>query len=428
MKRLLSVIFVFGLISSAIIFTSCDKETPKVSFVKANYPSQCVFSKNENGYKNSNTAYEIVSDVFSDTSIDFKYSGATAGKLYQVSCYVFVENYSVENSDGKNVVIATNLKDDINSKTVYSNSVKSNTYDTENNRDGWVKLKKIVKADSKDINFSVVFGWKDNKSIGDFYVDKVDVKKVSKLSTYKVVKSKDKTVEMLFYKSDLEKYCNNQSKLNDYVNCISRFRGKLVNLVGDDFTDKSTFLFTETQSKFGYAGAPIYISRKSVSDVLKSIDDFNKKNLSEYTYGLLHEMSHTFDRICGNSIDKRWLFDSEFWADFKVACMLENHYKIKNQKVINYYEDDYLSNGIYTSEALVKYYLKDMEKSFSVNYKGLSETLKTINKIEKEKIPNSNYDRFSLFNDTFKNNSDVDLEKILSHKQWETIALYMKDT
>ena len=45
----------------------------------------------------------------------------------------------------------------------------------------------------------------------------------------------------------------------------------------------------------------------------------------------------------------------------------------------------------------------------------------------KEKIPNSNYNKFILFNDTFKNNSNVDLKKTLSQKQWETITLYMKD-
>lgn len=431
MRKLLSIICTLPLLLAFVFFTACNDSNKGLVFVKANHSKDIIFSEGVTGYKNSKTAYEIIADDYTSASLDYEFRGAKKGKLYEISCYVNILDYAVENPDGKTVVIYSKSDEDINSEIVYSNTVNSNTEDIDNNSDGWVKLKKIVMADSSNIiKFSVVLGWDDNKSKGSYYVDCVNIKPVSEISTYKTFKSNDKSIEMLFYTSDINNYCENEESLYDYINKISEYRKELINFTGVDFTEgKSVFLFTENQDKFGYAGVPIYISRNNAKDILASVDDFKNKNCDEYTYGLLHEISHTFDRICGEAMDKRWLFDSEFWADFKVACLLEkNHYLINDEKVLNYYkEENYLDNGLYTSEGLVCKLLEIINMNFDKNYQTLSTTFKRLNESDDNPISMNNYKKFISFVHTFEECGNINISDSFSDKEWKTVVEYFKN-
>ncbi len=150
------------------------------------------------------------------------------------------------------------------------------------------------------------------------------------------------------------KYIKNNISYNNLVRWLDHLDAaydSYYNLVGAKPNNGDTINLVSSDKDIGYMWvypntSTIYWNEDYIADGLKQINKYD-----DWHFGALHEMGHLFD------LDDIWTFDSEFFANFKMAyvfyerdgefrVMIDNRIVTKYSDVVNFYYSG--SGGSYT--------------------------------------------------------------------------------
>lgn len=369
------------------------------------------------GVKDKKTAYEFLFYDYSFAKMNYTVQNLQKDKFYEISAYVCSSELNCNNTDD-GVKIKYNNDSDITSSFVFSNYINSST----DNGDElvWKKISKVVYCYDGNIDFSILLGSEEAKLKGDISVDEVSVKPVEELDDYCIFSSDDKCINAVFLKSDVENSKVKDANIVSYLNFISKCRKSLNDLIGDDYTyGKTNFVLTSQKADFGNAGYPIFIDESKALSVLNNISKFNDSKVCNIeTFALIHEMSHTFDRICGENDDKIWQFDSEFWANLKTFIVLDCLNIRQGDDVKERFNTEYAKkNNVYSSDDFAKNFYEISKKD---NFKTLKKVFRKYDSIDTSNL-NSDYDKFKRFEEIYNEVSNEKLKDEFSKDKWKTI-------
>lgn len=152
---------------------------------------------------------------------------------------------------------------------------------------------------------------------------------------------------------DFEKYLKDNISYNRFIRWLDHLDAayeSYYNLVGAKPNNGAVINIVSSSENYGHMWvygntSTIYWNQKYIATDLKQIDKED-----DWHFGTLHEMGHLFD------LDDRWNFDSEFFANFKMAYVfyeLDGNFRVKlRNKILTKYSEiiDY-----YYSESDVSY-------------------------------------------------------------------------
>ena len=421
LKNLLLYIVCISMFSS--LFTSCSSKKQNIELEKYSFSLNEVLNPNAE-FQDEKVAYQVDFSDYGNGAMNFQCDSIMPNSFYEISLYIYSEDLQFGNQDSPGIYIKYESDKNNNSDVVFSNDVREPT--TDKNSDDvfeWKKLTLTVYSyDNDKINFSLVFGDDTKKGKGTIYVDDISVKNIKDLNNYSIVNSNDDSIIMVL-KKKIDNQTHQQMKL--YLDRLSDFRKVLTECVSDDYTyGKTIYLVTQNIDAFGYAGLPIYLNNEELDRIISSALDYNLNRCFDIiTYAMLHEMSHTFDRICGEKTDRIWQFNSEVLANAKSVYVLDK-LKINCDNVLNQAlkTNGTEIKGIYSDEYASKLFIEIGRKNWSIYKKVFSEYQN-----QKNLSLDTDYKKFCKFVELYNHFSSEPLESLISKKDWIIIKNYYKN-
>lgn len=392
-----------------------------------------VFTYNALGKFKRNTAVKINSVDYSESYLTYRISAGKPYQFYVITAWVKTEDFHLQKSSGNGISIMVNDPSDHNSKFVYSDMIRGDTYEISENDNGWVQLSCVVKLDSQGkLTFNIRTGCEKNKSKGTVLIDQVKVTPIKKDGNYLFYTSKDGTIRMVFRKMDVESSGITSNKICEWLDVYSKLRKSMKWLVGDlePYEGTTDFILTENLSHYGLAGNPIYINSADISKELRKIELDSSSENNNILWGFVHEMGHTFDGVASDKMDMRWVFDSEFFATFKcVYSLYSNGYGLGGDVFVG--ENVYLhfsgamplSSRVYDYQGFM-YQLMEIMNTFDNNggWEVLHKTFISFNELSVDDIPQTNIDKFILFIRLLSENSGIDIKNQFTKKEWNVLV------
>lgn len=354
---------------------------------------------------------------------DFKFlHDCTPESFYTIICKVNLRKSRFEHSSKPAVILYTDRSFDFNGEIVVSD-LSYGEYEEINKE--FVEIRRTVKSDSDGkIGFELKIGTEDNAMSGEVFVDSVQVIPAESDDRYLVAKSEDGTIRMVIDADDFNKADITYAELVAWLNMCSEIRKDIKCLVGDiePYNGRSDYILTEEFKYYGLSGDPIYINKNFVSDEFVQLS-FGKDESSMFNvlWKYVHELSHSFDGIEGSNIEKKWNFDSEFFANLKMACVFDkNEYTINGKNIRSFFSDrDTLKNGVYSSDGFLYKFLIALE-GYDL-WAVLNDVFSHINSINT--IPTTDNERFALFWNTLNNTMGFNVEELFFEEEWNTVAV-----
>ncbi len=369
------------------------------------------------GVKDKKTAYEFLFYDYSFAKMNYTVQDLQKDKFYEISAYICSSELNCNNADD-GVKIKYNNESDMTSSFIFSNYINSST----DNGDelAWKKISRIVYCYDGKIDFSILLGSEEAKLKGDVSVDEISVKPVEEVDECCIFSSDDKCINAVFLKTDIQKSKAKDTDIVSYLNFLSKCRKSLKELVGNDYTyGKTNFVLTSQKADFGNAGYPVYIDESQVLNVLNNVSKFNESKVCNIeTFALIHEMSHTFDRICGEYDDRIWQFDSEFWANLKTFYVLDSLDITQGDDVKERFNTGYTkNNNVYSSDDFANRFFEISKKD---DFKTLKKVFEKYDSVDTSSM-NSDYDKFKKFEEIYNEVSSEKLKDEFSKNEWKTI-------
>lgn len=392
-----------------------------------------IFTQNTLGKYNHNTSMKVDSTDYTESYLTYNISSGSPYQFYVITAWIKAEDFHLQNSTGYGISIMVNDLSDHNSRYVYSKMLRENTQKIFENDEGWVQLCRVVKLDSLgNLTFNIRTGWAKNKSKGTVLIDQVKATPIKENSNYLLYTSTDGTIRMVFKKMDVERSGINSQKINDWLDVYSNLRKSIKWLVGnlEPYEGTTDFILTENLTHYGLAGNPIYINSTDISRELGKIELDASSNNNDLLWGLVHEMGHTFDGVASNKIDMRWAFDKEFFATLKCVYSLYNSgYGLGGDSFVgekvrfHFSRATPLSGGVYNYEGFM-YRLMQIMNAFDNKggWEALHKTFISFNQLSFDNVPQTNIDRFILFNRLLSESSGVDIEDQFTKEEWNVLV------
>lgn len=325
------------------------------------------------------------------------------------------------------VSLFVNSVSDYNRKVVTSN-LSIEEYNAKQD-DGYT-LKRVIKTNKDgEIDFSLVLGNNDNFFTGQISIYDVVIIPIEECKDYKLVKSKDNRVRMVFREDDIKDSKITDERLQEWIDLYSEFRKDLIWLTGgkDPFGASTDYILTETFAYYALAGNPIYMNVNFVLEDLKSINLEPGHKDSNVLWAYVHEMSHTFDGIEGSGIEGAWNFDREFFATLKSLYPLSKHnYSMGNdgyigEDIIEHFSyTDTLKNGIYSTDGFVYTFINTIKKYDDDYWEHLHNVFVELQDVKDNELTDN--EKFSLFWDALNKELGVNFEELLTEKERKAIS------
>ncbi|MCL1987262.1 MAG: M60 family metallopeptidase, partial [Firmicutes bacterium] len=168
------------------------------------------------------------------------------------------------------------------------------------------------------------------------------------------------------------------------------------------------------------SGNPILINRPYMPEFIGQINSHG-----DWGFGVIHEFGHNFD-------SSRWNFDVEFFANFKMAYVVDRHNAtvLTNytglQDLIRYYRTDANPSGsglayvdsiaknIYHHDGLTYNFLIIQQK---IGWEPLRQTFRYFNDLQTSQVPASNIDKLNLFLTKLSDFSNQDVFAMLTAQE-----------
>ncbi|MCL1987801.1 MAG: M60 family metallopeptidase, partial [Firmicutes bacterium] len=168
------------------------------------------------------------------------------------------------------------------------------------------------------------------------------------------------------------------------------------------------------------SGNPILINRPYMPEFIGQINSHG-----DWGFGVIHEFGHNFD-------SSRWNFDVEFFANFKMAYVVDRHNAtvLTNytglQDLIRYYRTDANPSGkglayvdsiaknIYHHDGLTYNFLMIQQK---IGWEPFRQTFRYFNDLQTSQVPASNIDKLNLFLTKLSDFSNQDVFAMLTAQE-----------
>jgi hypothetical protein len=244
----------------------------------------------------------------------------------------------------------------------------------------------------------------------DHWTDKwmPEIRLVAKLPKPPEVLVRSETSNLIFNfeQVDINRFAG--SNYTTWKNRMDAVYSNLYDLTGAKQHSGSKIEIQSTRDKipnyWGLSGNPILVNQKYVPDM---IDKVNTQG--DWVFGVMHELGHDFDSY-------RWNFDSEFFANFKMAYSVDRN----NAKVYvgytNYYTglsalrqyyksysnpngggisyDQSVARGSYHHDGLT-YSMLNIQQN--IGWEPFRQTFRYFNNLQSNEIPATNIGKFNLF-------------------------------
>jgi hypothetical protein len=238
-----------------------------------------------------NTSISIQSSNFNHAAFNYTVNNLNANQIYEATVDIKGENIIAEDGSGLGAVIDAN--------TWYT-SIQSTTGSY-----GWRKVRFVFQTDdSGNSNLRLQLGHWGRLAKGKVYFDNFEIKPFS---------GKQFSGGKIRLDIDTEDCIISDSKIQSYVNDLGQVYTKYQELTGHAPYNGSTvdIVFSDYHYAYGLASNPISINKRFAQDILSRFGTNN-----DYDFGVLHEIGHVFDQ-------DKWNFHAEFWANTKMAYVLE---------------------------------------------------------------------------------------------------------
>ncbi len=414
-KRTIAILCVIVLLFTSIVSGCASREEIKVDVINKEIADSVEFVNNTDNIDEYG-AYQLSSDMYSHSKLNFE-CAVEKDTFYKISTLVYSDDLNSVHKDEKAIFFSSNMPNEINAEYVTSNSINSPTI-TNDGEYSWEEITFCTYSyDNETLLFSLQIGNESNEVKGNLYIDEITVTPINNDS---IISSDDGSVVMAFNNSvddDLE-------ALVCYANALSNCRKSMVNFVGDDYTSgKTVFIITQDIEVFGLAGTPIYVDSKQYDSIISSANFYFRKNkFDDVLFAFVHEMSHTFDRICGECDDKLWQFDSEVLASTKaIFALSDNGLSYSNDDVFllfkSYNTED---NNVFSDEFLTR---KLIEIAYRDGWNVFSSVIKRFGKINPSDVDTAKK-KFDKFVEIYNSITNTRFENNFTKKEWNMIYSY----
>ena len=295
--------------------------------------------------------------------------------------------------------------------------------------DGYV-LKRVIKTNKEgEIDFSLALGSDENFFTGQISIYDVVIIPIEECKDYKLIKSKDNRVRMVFREDDIKESKITDECLQEWIDLYSKFREDFIWLTGgkEPFGSSTDYILTETFAYYGLAGNPIYMNANFVSEDLKSINLEAGQKESNVLWGYVHEMSHTFDGIEGSGIEGTWNFDREFFATLKSLYPLSKHnYGMGNDEYIgediieHFSYTDTLKNGIYSTDGFVYTFINTIKKHDDDYWEHLHNVFLELQDVKDNELTDN--EKLDMFWDALNKELGENVEELLTENERKAIS------
>jgi len=320
-------------------------------------------------------------------------------KIYRLTGYIKGEN--IINREGGN------MGAHINAFTWEHTEDLTGTFD-------WKKVSLILQGSTDTMEIKCRLGFFYNTVTGKYWCDDII------LTSDPLTKYEGSNIYIFLEPNDLTVISN--TNIKRWVVNLDKAYNAYSDLVGTKpFGGQKLGILSVTQYPGGWAvaGNPIKWMQNFVRDELVKV------NNGDWSFGILHEISHDFD------LDNRWNWDAEFWANLKMYYAVETlNAKVSQDRdyigpeLKQYYQtnsgssyDKTLKNGVYSSDGLVYKFIAIKER---VGWEPFKQTFRYF--INLNSIPDSKLDKFNLFLDKLTDFSGVTVRDMFTQAEMDAIT------
>lgn len=392
-----------------------------------------VFLLEQPGVSELQTATKIEAPEYAETTLPYRVDGGVPYEFYVIRVWVKTVAFSTQEKDDTGIAIMVHDASDYNSDSVYSEMIKGDTETLAGHKNGWFPLKRVVKLDATGgLSFVVRGGWRKNKSKGIIIIDAVDVVPLAEDDSFIMLASDDKKIRMVFRTGDIIASGQDKENLRNWVNVYAQLRASMKWLVGDrePYEGTTDYICTESLSHYGLAGNPIYINANNFKNDLRQIELDTTQENNDVLWGFAHEMSHTFDGAGSQTMDMRWVFDAEFFAELKcVYSLYDNGFGMggdffTGDRILSHFADTpALSTGLYSNEGFMIHLLKSVDNPNGTGaWESLRKTFQYFNELPHSAVPETNVEKFQLFMQILSEKSGIDVQSNFTRQEWDLLT------
>jgi len=222
------------------------------------------------------------------------------------------------------------------------------------------------------------------------------------------VRSQTTNLAFYFEQMDINRFAGNnyiiwQNRMQTTYSDLRSLTGWDSEFLGERTGIRSS-RYLVPQGAWAVSGNPILVARRGVPELIRQINQ-----RGDWSFGVMHELSHNFD-------SPRWNFDPEFFANLKMAYVVDRN----NATVFAGYTDFYtglaqlrqyyrtdanprgqglshtaaMAQGVYHHDALTYTFLRMQQ---SIGWEPFRQTFRYFHNLPLYQVPTSNLDKLNLF-------------------------------
>ena len=254
----------------------------------------------------------------------------------------------------------------------------------------------------------------------DYYITTDDIEEI-------LVTSETNNLKFSLEQIDIDRFGTNV--YNNWKSQMNTVYNNLSTLVGTTPYSGAKIEIKSDRSLINYwalSGNPIRVNQLYIPNMAYRI-----RHDGDWAFGVMHELGHDFD-------SSRWTFDSEFFANFKMAYAIEQNnatvyagyidYYTGINEITNYYKsesnisyDQTIANGVYSHDGLTYTFLKIKQR---IGWVPFQKTFAYFNKMAPSEVPTTKLGKLNVFLSKLKDYSGVDVFSLLTYDEWQVYDSY----